>query len=107
VADRSQDFVPYTNHRAVTANIVYTNPSGTAQSTFPTFHPSLNKPRIKFPTGTKIYRHEVFHTLMDERLDLAALHDAQIVNDESFLHVYNTFTTIIIPASEEAYSRVT
>ncbi|KAJ7843510.1 hypothetical protein B0H14DRAFT_2585652 [Mycena olivaceomarginata] len=33
VADRPQDFVLYTNHRAVTANIVYTNPSGTGRST--------------------------------------------------------------------------
>ncbi|KAJ7789204.1 hypothetical protein B0H14DRAFT_3503275 [Mycena olivaceomarginata] len=40
---------------------------------------------------------------MDERLDLTALHDTQIIDDKSFLHVYNTFTTIIIPASEEAY----
>ncbi|KAJ7327650.1 hypothetical protein DFH08DRAFT_968057 [Mycena albidolilacea] len=87
VADRSQDFVPYTNHRAVTASIVYTNPSGTGRSTFPSFRPTLTKPRIKFPTGAEKYRHNVFHSLMDDQLDSAALHHAEVVDDESFLHV--------------------
>ncbi|KAJ7761480.1 hypothetical protein B0H14DRAFT_3510966 [Mycena olivaceomarginata] len=87
------------SHKPTTAP----SPPTLSQSTFPTFHPSINKPRIKFPTGTEKYRHEVFCTPMDERLDLTALHDTQIIDDKSFLHVYNTFTTIIIPASEEAY----
>ncbi|KAJ7920024.1 hypothetical protein B0H13DRAFT_2427047 [Mycena leptocephala] len=107
VADHPQDFVPYTNHRAVVAKIADTNPSGTGCTTFPAFNPTLNKPRIKFPMRSEKHRHDHFRTLMDERLDAAALYDVEVNDDESFLSVYNTFTKILIPTSEEAYGRVT
>ncbi|KAJ7851626.1 hypothetical protein B0H14DRAFT_2581294 [Mycena olivaceomarginata] len=103
---RPRDFVPFTNHRAVIANIDYTNPSGSAHTIFPAFQPMFNKPRIKFPAGIEKHRHETFRTLMDERLAAIMLHEVAVTNDDSFLAVYNSFTTILIPAAEEAYGRV-
>ncbi|KAJ7875279.1 hypothetical protein B0H14DRAFT_2568771 [Mycena olivaceomarginata] len=106
VADGSQDFVPFTNHRAVIANIVYTNPSGSADTVFPAFQPMFNKPWIKFPARIEKYQHETFRTLMDEQLAAVMLHDVAVTDEDSFLAIYNSFTTILIPAAEEAYSRV-
>jgi hypothetical protein len=105
VADHLQDFIPYTNHRTVIAKIIYTSPSGTGRATFPVFNPTLNKPRIKFPMHSEKHCHDDFHALMDEHLNTSALHNAEVNDNDSFLHVYNTFTKVLIPTSEEAYGR--
>ncbi|KAJ7914585.1 hypothetical protein B0H13DRAFT_1611374, partial [Mycena leptocephala] len=60
-----------------------------------------------FPMRSEKHRHNDFRALMDERLNAAALHDVEVNDDDSFLHVYDTFTKILIPTSEEAYGRIT
>lgn len=107
MADHSQDFIPYTNHRTVVAKIVYTNPSGTGRTTFPVYNPTFNKPCIKFPMHSEKHRHDNFRTLKDENLEAAALYDIEINDNESFLNVYNAFTKVLIPTSEEAYGCIT
>ncbi|KAJ7816163.1 hypothetical protein B0H14DRAFT_3744213 [Mycena olivaceomarginata] len=60
VADRSQDFVPSTNHRAVAARIQLSPPHGLGTTVFPAHKASLNAARIKFPTRAEKNRHKDF-----------------------------------------------
>ncbi|KAJ7852484.1 hypothetical protein B0H14DRAFT_3450756 [Mycena olivaceomarginata] len=106
-ADRLQDFVPYTNHRAVVAKVIYTPPSGSGGTVFPTFKAVLNKARIKYPARTEKFRHDDFRTDINARLDGTGLDTAQVIDDDTFLHVYESFTAILIPAAEKCYGRVT
>ncbi|KAJ6566380.1 hypothetical protein B0H19DRAFT_1257606 [Mycena capillaripes] len=76
--DRHQSFVPHTTHRAVFARIIYSPPSGSASTIFPTHHTTLNKARIKYPLRTEKHR-----------------------------HVYERFTAIMVPAAEKAYGHIT
>ncbi|KAJ7637444.1 hypothetical protein B0H17DRAFT_1217100 [Mycena rosella] len=75
VANRSQDFVPYTHHHAVVSRIIYTPPSASGATVFPIFHPTLNKARIKFPSRTEKHRHDNFRDEINAHLDLSNLGD--------------------------------
>ncbi|KAJ7124853.1 hypothetical protein C8R44DRAFT_874714 [Mycena epipterygia] len=106
VADQFKDFVPHTNHCAVVAKIVYTPPSGTGGTVFPAFNAVLNKARIKYPSRMEKHRHDDFRTEITSRLNDSTLEDIAITDDESFLHVYESFTHILIPSVESSYGRV-
>ncbi|KAJ6521363.1 hypothetical protein DFH09DRAFT_1331236 [Mycena vulgaris] len=100
------DFVPYTNHRAVIAKIVYTPPSSTGGTIFPAFNTFLNKAHIKYPTRMEKHRHEDFRTEMDLDIDGTGLYEAHIVDDKTFLSVYDSFTELLILAAEKCYGHV-
>ncbi|KAJ7138985.1 hypothetical protein C8R44DRAFT_867157 [Mycena epipterygia] len=103
-ADRSQDFVPGTNHRVVVAQIVYTPPSGSGSTIFPAFNAELNKARIKYPTRMEKHRHEDFRNEIERKLNESDIKQVQVSNDESFLAVYDSFTGILLPAVDKSYS---
>ncbi|KAJ7708992.1 hypothetical protein B0H17DRAFT_1191498 [Mycena rosella] len=107
VADHSKDFVPFTNHRAVVAKIVYTCPSGSGQTIFPAYHAVLNKARIKYPMCMEKHRHDDFRNEMDSKVKAAGLLGKQVTDDTLFLDVYESFTDLLIPAAEKCYGRVT
>jgi hypothetical protein len=106
-ADRFQDFVPYTNHCAVVAKVIYTPPLGSGGTVFPSFKAVLNKAQIKYPARMEKFRHDDFRTDINARLDGTGLDTAQVIDDDSFLHVYDSFTAILIPAAEKCYGRIT
>ncbi|KAJ7847448.1 hypothetical protein B0H14DRAFT_3675930 [Mycena olivaceomarginata] len=106
-ADRFQDFILYTNHRAIVAKVIYTPPSGSGRTVFPTFKAILNKARIKYPARMEKFRHDDFRTDINAGLNGTGLDTAQVIDDDTFLHVYESFTAILIPAAEKCYGRVT
>ncbi|KAJ7176388.1 hypothetical protein C8R43DRAFT_1057609 [Mycena crocata] len=62
--------------------------------------------RIKYPTRMEKHRHDNFRAEMDTQIDATGICDMQVNDDESFLKVYDTFTSILIPTAEKAYGRV-
>ncbi|KAJ7821195.1 hypothetical protein B0H14DRAFT_2599406 [Mycena olivaceomarginata] len=106
VADRSQDFVPSTNHRAVAARIQLSPPDGMGTTVFPTHQRSLNATRIKFPTRAEKSRHEDFRAEIVKQLETTDLYDVCVTDDVSFTDLYQRFTNVLIPASEKAYGRI-
>ncbi|KAJ7368522.1 hypothetical protein DFH08DRAFT_947426 [Mycena albidolilacea] len=106
VADRSQDFIPSTNHRTVTGHIQLSPPDGMGTTVFPTHKHSLNAARIKFPTRAEKSRYEDSCTEIEKRLKMTDLYDVCVTDDAPFTDLYQHFTNVLIPASEKAYGRV-
>ncbi|KAJ7451026.1 hypothetical protein FB451DRAFT_1409932 [Mycena latifolia] len=106
VTDGFKDFVPFTNHQAVVANIVYMPPSGTGNTVFPVFNATLNKSHIKYPTCMEKHRHNDFRAEMEMQIDAKGIADIEVLDDTSVLNVYDSFTEILIPVAEKYYGRI-
>ena len=107
VTRRSDDFVPYTDHRAVIARIRHSPPdsllgSHVASSPNNHFRP---QPRIKYPNNTEKHKFQDFRVKVDTDVANERLHETPVIDDASFLHRYMALTRIITNAAEIIFGR--
>jgi hypothetical protein len=108
VADRHGDFIPFTDHRAVTARLIHSPPlslRGT-QAVFPPNDIAINKARIQYPQKSEKYKFQLFRDAVDAKIKAESIRDRPVTDDDSFMHRYQTLTKIITKTAEEVFGRV-
>jgi hypothetical protein len=109
VANRSTDYIPKTDHRAVVARIIHrtpTNGDSHARFTYAVTDLSLNKPRIKYPPANEKHRFQTFRDQMDAKIEQEGLRLRPVIDDESFKSRYSEFTRNLLQTAEESFGRV-
>ena len=111
VADRSSDYIPMTDHRAVVGFMNIHPPEG------PNFMVSqvrfsrgttagYGKPRLRYPQSSERHKFEDFRTLVDEKIKAESIHNLPVNGDESFISRYDALTRIFRECGEAIFGRV-
>ena len=111
VADKSSDYVPMTDHRAVVGfmNILPLN-----DPIFSTAHIKFSrdtqagcgKPRLRYPQGTEKKKFEDYRLMVDEKIKDKSLHKLPVNDDDSFIIRYNALTQIFKECGDATFGRV-
>ena len=111
VANRSSDYIPMTDHRAVVGFMNIHPPEG------PDFMASqvrfsrgttvgYGKPRLRYPQSSERHKFEDFRTLVDEKIKAESIHNLPVNGDESFISRYDALTRIFRECGEAIFGRV-
>ena len=89
VADRYSDWIPFTDHRAVIAQVVHAMPgptqSGRRTLTDLSVGRAANSPRIKIPLKTDKHKYQVFWDQVDGKIKAKCIHERSVIDDDSFV----------------------
>ena len=89
VADRYSDWIPFTDHRAVIAQVVHAMPgptqSGRRTLTDLSVGRAANSPRIKVPLKTDKHKYQVFWDQVDGKIKAKCIHERSVIDDDSFV----------------------
>jgi hypothetical protein len=107
VTDKYDDWIPYTDHRAIIARIALS--SGTASQNDLTnlktdfTRKASSPPRIKIPLKTEKDKYETFWETVDALIEAKSLHEHNITDDTSFLELYKSLTEIIMSTASKVF----
>jgi hypothetical protein len=110
VADRSSDYVPMTDHRAVIGFLNIhppTNPNLMA-SQVKFARETLaghGKPRLRYPHSSEKHRFENYCVMVDEKIKAKSVHATPVNSDDSFISRYTVLTQIFKECGEAAFGR--
>ena len=110
VADKHDDWIPNTDHRAIVARITHSIP-GDPQDVSDFLTTNFTKtrsspPRIKIPLKEEKHRYETFRETVDSLIEAKPLiRECKIIDDAAFVEQYKGLTEIITTAATEAFGR--
>ena len=101
VADRSTDWVPYSDHRAIVATVTHAIPylnaeaTGNPESMLLSYGRAANRPRVKVPLKSKKHKYQDFRDQVDLKIKAKSIHERPVIDDDSFLHRYSEISDIL------------
>jgi len=99
VADRSSDWIPFTDHRAIVARVTHAMPGPVQPNSGNPVNPSMgwtvNRPRVKIPLKTDKHKYQIFRDQVDEAVKAKCIHERPVIDDDSFVQRYTELTEII------------
>ncbi|KII90985.1 hypothetical protein PLICRDRAFT_174331 [Plicaturopsis crispa FD-325 SS-3] len=110
VADGYNDWIPFTDHRAIVARLNYQAPA-TSRTALPMTEPAnapsqwTTEPRIKYPCKAEKARFDVFRENVDKKIRAEPSLRHPVIDDASFLSRYNMLTHIIVSSAEDSFGR--
>ena len=111
IADKSSDYIPMTDHRAVIGFMNIHSP----EDSIPTaarlkFSRDIlaryGKPRLRYPQRSEKHRFENFCTMVDKKIKDESIHNIPVNNDDSFIFRYNALTRILKECGDAAFRKV-
>src|SRR5882762_492695 len=110
VADRSSDYIPMTDHRAVIGFLNIRPPTNCnlVASQVKFAKETLvghGKPRLRYPQSSEKHKFENYRAMVDEKIKAKSVHTTPVNSDESFISRYNVLTQIFKECSEAAFGR--
>ena len=111
VADRSSDYVPMTDHRAVIGfMIIQPPPDSLLAASHIKFSKdtaaSYGKPRLRYPLSSERHKFEDFRIMVDEEIKAKSIHTLPVIDDESFILRYNALSKILNECGDAIFGRV-
>jgi hypothetical protein len=105
VADRFDQWIPYTDHRGITARITHSinDPPREGISTHGFVRKASSQPRVKVPLKNEKHKYETFRETVDKLIEAKSLHDRNIVDEDSFIKQYNDLTEIITSTAKSVF----
>ncbi|KAF5312013.1 hypothetical protein D9619_003843 [Psilocybe cf. subviscida] len=108
VADKSFDFVPMTDHRAVIATLILQPPESimgdtNLRSDIPYACTNENTARVLYPSKRNKAKFEEYRTKVDAKVKSEGIAKRQVTGEESFLEQYNALTRIIVGTAKEVF----
>ena len=109
IADRCDDWIPYTDHRAIVACISHSvsRPSHEDLTGDMTafFRQVAHPPRVRLPLKTEKEKYNTFQTVVDDLVNKEGLDTIKILDDSSFLQVYTGLTKIITKTAGQIFGK--
>ena len=111
VADRSSDYKPMTDHRAVIGflNIHPPPDISTMASKIKFTRETLmghGNPCLRYSLSSERHKFEDYRVMVDEKIKAKSIHTTSVNSDESFVLQYNNLTQIFIECGEAMFGRV-
>ena len=106
VTDKYDDWIPYTDHRAIIARITLSDgaPQDELENTMTDFtRKASSPPRVKMPLKTEKHKYETFRETVDTLIEARSLHERVITDDASFLEQYTSLTEIITTTASKVF----
>jgi hypothetical protein len=110
VADRSSDYIPMTDHRAVMGFLnIHPPPSTNIMASQVKFARETltghGKPRLRYPQSSEKHKFENYRVMVDERIKAKSIHTTPLNGDESFISRYDALTQIFKECGEAVFGR--
>jgi hypothetical protein len=111
VADKSSDYIPMTDHRAVIGSMnIYSPEDSVPTAARLKFSRDIlagyGKPCLRYPQRSEKHRFENFCTMVNEKIKDESIHNIPVNNDDSFILQYNALTRILKECSDAAFVKV-
>ena len=109
VANHHNDWIPFTDHRAIVGRVTHTTPSvskgNNINSADNFIRQSSNKPHVKFPLKSEKIKYQVFADAVDDAIQSKQLDKVTVTNDENFLKLYSGLSTIITSIATKVFGK--
>ena len=111
MADRHNDFIPFTDHRAIVGQLSHKSSlamsvSGMSMFSLPSRRSAVI-PHIKVPLKSEKDKYQTFQDQVDARIKAECISDRPVVDDDSFVRRYKDLGSIFKQVSEDVFGRKT
>jgi len=107
VADQHNDFVPFTDHRAIVGQLSHKPPVSMLNSGLSLFNPpsrwSTVTLCIKVPLKSEKDKYQTFQDLVDARIKAECISNHLIMDDKSFIRHYKELGSVFKQVSEDIF----
>ena len=111
VADRHNNFIPFTDHRAIVGQLSHKSSLTMSALGTPMFNPQSRRsaviPRIKVPLKSEKVKYQTFQDKVDAQIKAECISERAVVDDDSFIRRYKDLGLIFKQISEEVFGRKT
>jgi len=109
VADRHNDFVPFTDHRAIVGQLSHRSHVTSSMSSPLMFNPPARRSamlsRIKVPLKSEKAKYEDFREQVDAWIKAECISERLVLDDDSFTRRYKELSSIFKKVSEDVFGR--
>jgi len=107
VADRHNDFVPFTDHRVIIGQLSHKSPVSIWKSDSSLFNPpsrqSTAVSRVKVPLKSEKDKYQTFQDLVDARIKAECISERFVMDDNSFIRHYKELGSVFKQVSEAVF----
>ena len=111
VADQHNDFIPFTDHRAIVGQLSHRSQGESSASSSHIFNSpsrrSAMPSRIKVPLKSEKIKYEIFRDQVDARIKAESVDKRLVSDDDSFIRRYKELSSIFKKVSEDVFGRTT
>jgi hypothetical protein len=111
VADRHNDFIPFTDHRAIVGQLSHSSPMAVTASSSSLFGPPSRRSAmlscVKVPLKQEKVKYDFFRDKVDTQIKAECIGKRPVIDDESFTRRYKELSSVLKKVSEEVFGRTT
>ncbi|KIJ95502.1 hypothetical protein K443DRAFT_11320, partial [Laccaria amethystina LaAM-08-1] len=111
VADRHNDFIPFTDHRAIVGQLSHSSPMAVTASSSSLFGPPSRRSamlsHVKVPLKQEKVKYDFFCDKVDTQIKAECIGKCPVIDDESFTRRYKELSSVLKKVSEEVFGRTT
>jgi len=109
IADRHSDWIPYTDHRAIVAQVTHAIPNvsqeGNVDFADNFVRQQSNKPRVKVPLKTEKEQYQTYADAVDEAIRTNHLDTLTVTDNDTFLQLYKGLSSIITTNATKVFGK--